>query len=197
MKTLSGIPMGEALAAPEQAKPAEVSNIRDRRRSSEDRRVGERRQEDRDHKRKRLTLMRSGFMLLGGLVLILTTAKLVSAYNNHLDALGPKSPMIQVRIPGAGVWKTKPKDMAYYFASQDVMSNLEKRSLPEKIRNDQLSLRIQNLEDPKNKDFLLSKVREMPWTAYQQRAEFSAEGKAEKKPTESDWQLALRDAVLE
>ncbi len=136
-------------------------------------------------------------MVLGGLILIQATSKLVDAYTDRVLASQPRPPMIQVRIDGAGVWKSKPKDIAYYFASQDVMSNLEKRPLNEKIRNDQLSLRIRNLEDPKNKDFLLGRVREMPWTAYQQRAEFIPDGNVEKKPTDSDWQLALRDAVLE
>jgi hypothetical protein len=194
MKTLSGIPMGEALTSPEQAKPADIANIRDRRRSSEDRRGGERRQEDRDRKRKRIVLMRSLFLILGGIILIQITSWAVNEYATQ-DLKQP--PMIQVRIPGAGVWKSKPKDMAYYFASQDVMSNLEKRALPEKIRNDMLELRIQSLEGPKNKDSLLGRVREMQWNAYQQRAEFTPDEKGEKKPTESDWQLALREAVLE
>jgi hypothetical protein len=107
--------------------------------------------------------------------------------------------MIQVRIAGAGVWKSKPKDLAFYFASQDIMATQEKRGpLKEKIRNDQLDLRVQSfLKNGDSQERLLGRVREMPWNEYRQRAEFESDGEAERKPTESDWQLALRDAVIE
>jgi hypothetical protein len=185
-------------------------NIKEKRREDrrgEDRRSGDRRVADRrvgDRRagepygkwKPKRKIRREMKVLLGllGATLILLILNL--AYFNP----PPKRKMVEVEIKDIGVWRCPPSTLSEYFATQDALKGVAegKKVISSKVLNEMTQIRSEGLKKSagtKN-DYLLERVRGMPWEEFASRAEFTPKRRGVEKPSPQQCSAAIKSARM-
>ena len=163
-----------------------------RERRESDRRTSDRRRKDRRARRRKAPPMRMEMKVLLGL-LVVTVVYFVST--KLMEEPPTLQKMVVVEIDESAYWQCSPKDLAQFFAAQDIMKNLEEgKELNESIRQDQVRIITNNLIS--REYALLGRVRKMPWKEFGGRGTFVRNGKKAEPPEGVDYQEAIKKAVM-
>jgi len=164
----------------------------------EDRRVGDRRAgEPYGRWSPRRKIRKETKVLLGlfGAAVVLLVLNVV--YLNPPPRVTHK--MVEVVIPQVGIWRCSPATLSEYFATQDALRKVTTGNVPpERILSDQTKLRSERFVKSAGTrdDYLLDRVRAMPWEEFTKRAEFTSRKRGAREPSIQECEAAIKSARI-
>lgn len=167
------------------------------RRKSNDRRVGDRRKGEahgRGWKGRKYIVSRTTKVLVVVLALCVVALLIDRALLTNRPQI--EGPLVKVKVSNSSEWICAPRDLAYHFATEDVIRRVEqnpKNVFPAKVRNDMIRVQMQTLLT--NEEMLLQRVATMSWDSFASLASQVRKGKAD--ATMRDYEDALAKASVQ